>query len=74
MRLLRPRQHDVALEYQSIFRGQVLLHDVDREELPVITIRVAPSAGEHPVGVGTRRHADEDTFLRAPRRSEPVQS
>ena len=47
--------------------------NVDGEQLAVKAVRVPPSAGQHLRGVGPRRHAHEDAFLRAPRRLEAVQ-
>src|SRR4029079_9420756 len=64
--VLRARQHDVARERRPILRGEVRLAHVDREELTVKTVGVAPAAGEHCRRIGAGRHADEDTLLRAP--------
>ena len=54
------------LERKAIFRCEVVLHDVDREQLSMEPIRVAPPAGEHFRGVGPWRHADKDSLLRPP--------
>ena len=70
--LLRARQHDVARERRPVLRREVRLVHVDGEELAVEAIGVAPAAGEHRGRIGPRRHADEDTLLRAPRRVDAI--
>ena len=71
--LLGARQHDVARERRPILRREVRLVHVDGEQLAVEPIGVAPAAGQHRGRVGARRHADEDTLLRAPRRVDAIE-
>ena len=73
VRVLRPGQRHVPFERGAILGGQVGLRHVDREQLAVEAVGVPPAAGEHLGGVRARRHADENPFLRAPRRLDAVQ-